>query len=457
MAAAYNYDTVILGAGMAGLAAGRILADSGTQVALFEARNRVGGRVFTEHLATGSVGEVIAVELGAEFVHGLPRQTWTLLREASLETYELSGTRLRFADGRLQTSERHGEGSTNVLERMTQWRASQPPDTDATFAEYLRQATVGPDDRQSAVQYVESFNAADSNLIGVAALAKQQRAEDQIESDRLFRVREGYDGVPKFLAAKIEQAGGAIHLHTTVQRIVWQRGAVELYGMNGSGGAFSVRARRAIITLPLGVLHAGTVEFAPAPGDMLAHARRLVMGAVVRVTLVFSTRFWRHLSWSKNGIELAADVEQLSFLFTRDELPATWWTAMPDTAPTITGWIGGPKVAEIARKIKARGTPDALLTECLNTLARAFDLSSEELQRLLVSWHTHDWQSDQCARGAYSYAPAGALDASEKMTRVIEDTLYFAGEHTDTSGHWGTVHGALASGMRAAAQLMSKS
>jgi monoamine oxidase len=43
------------------------------------------------------------------------------------------------------------------------------------------------------------------------------------------------------------------------------------------------------------------------------------------------------------------------------------------------------------------------------------------------------------------------------MTRVIEDTLYFAGEHTDTSGHWGTVHGALASGMRAAAQLMSKS
>jgi monoamine oxidase len=453
--AAYHYDTVILGAGMAGLAAGRMLAESGTQVALLEARNRVGGRVRTEHIATRSVGGVIAVELGAEFVHGLPPQTWTLLREASLATYELSGAHLRFADGRLQTLEEQGDGVTTVLERMTQWLAAQPPDTDATFAEYLRRTSVGAADRQSAIQYVESFNAADSNVIGVAALAKQQYAEDQIESDRLFRVREGYDALPKFLAANIEQAGGVIHLDTTVQRIVWQRGVVDLNAVDGSGGVFNVRARRAIITLPLGVLQAGTVEFAPAPGDILAHARRMAMGAVVRVTLVFESLFWRHLSWSEKRTELKADLEQLSFLFTRDELPATWWTAMPDTAPTITGWIGGPKVAELERRIKARGTPDALLTQCLNALARVFDVSAEELQRLLVSWHTHDWQSDQCARGAYSYAPSGALDASEKMTRTVDGTLYFAGEHTDISGHRGTVHGALASGIRAAIQLMA--
>ena len=66
----------------------------------------------------------------------------------------------------------------------------------------------------------------------------------------------------------------------------------------------------------------------------------------------------------------------------------------------------------------------------------------------------HDWHNDDYARGAYSFVPAGALDAPERMTRPVEDTLYFAGEHTDISGHWGTVHAALATGVRAAGQLL---
>jgi len=63
-------------------------------------------------------------------------------------------------------------------------------------------------------------------------------------------------------------------------------------------------------------------------------------------------------------------------------------------------------------------------------------MSVASLQKLLVSWHTHDWQADKFSRGAYSYAPVGALDASQKMTEPVQRTLYFAGEHTDTSGHW---------------------
>ena len=89
----------------------------------------------------------------------------------------------------------------------------------------------------------------------------------------------------------------------------------------------------------------------------------------------------------------------------------------------------------------------------MTTLASAFGLSIGYLRQLLVSWHTHDWQVDPYAQGAYSYAPAGAMDASEKMAEPVEDTLFFAGEHTDTSGHWGTVHGAIRSGLRAAAQV----
>jgi monoamine oxidase len=144
----------------------------------------------------------------------------------------------------------------------------------------------------------------------------------------------------------------------------------------------------------------------------------------------------------------------MSFLFTPGALPATWWTPMPDDAPTITAWIGGPSVGAFERADGTGGDANARLDRSLRTLAAAFGMSQADIRQQLLSWHAHDWQADPYARGAYSYAPAGAIDASARMTQPVEQTLYFAGEHTDVSGHWGTVHGALRSGIRAAAQLL---
>ena len=128
---------------------------------------------------------------------------------------------------------------------------------------------------------------------------------------------------------------------------------------------------------------------------------------------------------------------------------------MPRVAPMLTAWVGGSRAESLQRMTAPGGDSDALLNQCLSTLAKVFELPLAELKNLLVSWHTHDWQGDEFARGAYSYVPAGALDAPERMARPVEDTLYFAGEHTDTSGHWGTVDAALATGARAAHQVLS--
>jgi monoamine oxidase len=436
-------DTVILGAGMSGLAAGRILAQSGLAVTMLEARNRVGGRLLTQHVAAGGSAGAFAVELGAEFIHGLPLPTWTIVREAGLQTYELIGLRLRFLKGQLQPNDAQED---SVLNRMIDWVATHPNDSDMPFTKFL--ATVPIDRRawQGAIAYVEGFNAADSNVIGIAALAKQQQAEDKIESDRLFRIRDGYDALPKFLAAMIEQAAGVISYEACAQRIEWRRGAVTVSGTRVDGEAFAVHARRALITLPLGVLHAGTVEFSPAPRDILSQARRLAMGPVVRATLAFSHRFWQ---------DKDSELRRLSFLFAPDDLPPTWWTASPDSAPTITGWVGGTKVAAMTQRFGIAGGENAMLIPYLQVLARIFGTTVADLETLLTGWYTHDWQRDEFTRGAYSYAPAGALDASEKMAQPVDGTLYFAGEHTDITGHWGTVHGAIASGMRAAAQVLT--
>jgi monoamine oxidase len=447
-----DYDVAILGAGVAGLAAGRTLAAAGLRIAIIEARSRVGGRIFTMHPTTaGSAGP--PVELGAEFIHGLPAESWELLREALLDTYELDGATLCSVDGILQRHDEQREGGISILEQMTQWLAAQPPGRDMSFADYLPLTDASPAARARAVEYVEGFNAADSTVIGIAALARQQQAEDQIDSDRLFRVLRGYDALPKFLSQQLVAAGGTVLLDSVAQRIDWQRGAVTVSGMRDGNEAFSLSAKRALISVPLGILQAGTIEFAPAPGNILTHARRLKMGPVLRITLIFRKRFWAKLYVPEAPSEVQAGLERLSFLFTHGASPPTWWTPMPHTEAMITAWVAGPRALLMEQMRKAAGNADALVEMCLTTLANAFDLPLLRLQKQLLSWHTHDWQADPYALGAYSYAPAGAVDASAMMTEPVEGTLYFAGEHTDISGHWGTVHGALRSGLRAAAQL----
>jgi monoamine oxidase len=439
MAPMGRYDILVLGAGIAGLAAARALAEAGQRVALIEARDRIGGRIFTDHAVVRNSGEPVSIELGAEFIHGLPPATWDLIRQANLNTYELDGAQQSFVRGSFHSSGEDYGDAASVIDEMMAWLERQPRGTDMTFEKYLDRAGVDGPRRRRATAYVEGFNAADSRVIGIAALAQQQRAEDQVHSDRLFHVEAGYDALPTFLSDRFRAAGGTLLLEHPVGRVRWSQYAVAVRGVDAGGESFELRAERAIVTLPLGVLQAGTVEFEPAPQDIWSNAARMAMGPVVRISLLFDSKFWQ---------------QDLSFLLTRDEVPTAWWTPMPKSAPLITGWAGGPKVAALTIRIGARADGRALLEESLGALSHMYGIAAQDLRARLISWRTHDWQADLYSRGAYSYAPAGALDASANMTLPVADTLFFAGEHTDTTGQWGTVHGALGSGLRAAAQLL---
>ncbi|HEY1724034.1 MAG TPA: NAD(P)/FAD-dependent oxidoreductase [Steroidobacteraceae bacterium] len=445
-------DVAIVGAGVAGLVAARALTKSGLKVAVLEARERVGGRLWTARVARKQ-GQPIAIELGAEFIHGLPPETWDLIREAQLETQELGGARLCFRDGSLLQHDETHEGGMAVLEQMTRWQASQPHDRDLSFVQYLNEHPVAEFARVRALEYVEGFNAADGNLVSVASLAQQQRAEDAIDGDRLFHIVGGYDALPQYLARELTRAGGRLILGAPVRQITWQRDQVDIVADSADGGRLCVTAHRLLIAVPLGVLHAGSIAISPRP-IALTHAAQLRMGAVLRITLVFRERFWSDSEVAQALPQWAVKLSQLSFLFAHGAVPATWWTPMPDRAPVITGWIGGPAVGAVQREQQVRVDANALLERAINTLADVLTVPVARVRKLLLSWHAHDWQADPYARGAYSYVPVGAIDASAKMCVPLEDTVYFTGEHTDVTGHWGTVHAAVRSGLRAAQQLL---
>jgi monoamine oxidase len=324
---------------------------------------------------------------------------------------------------------------------MMRWAQRQPRDSDMSFAEYLKGQALDPLTARAAVNYVEGFNAADQQRISVAALAKQQAAEDAIDADRLFRLEAGYAALPKLLAEKFVAAGGKLILGAPVKKIAWNRGAVSVKSATPDGDLLHYSSQ-AVITVPLGVLQAQTIEFVPRPTEVLLQANRLGMGAVVRLTLVFKRKFWD---------------PRMSFLLAPGESPPTWWTLAPHEAPLLTAWAGGTKAALLLKLITADGDASALCDLSLSTLAKMFALPLSDVRQMLSSWHMHNWQSDEYARGAYSYVQVGALDAPEKMRIPVEDTLFFAGEHTDVSGHWGTVHAALAAGESVADQIIAGS
>ncbi len=419
---------------MAGLTAGRVLAEAGEDVTVVEARHRVGGRIHTLRAA----GEVL--ELGAEFVHGLPPELWQVIREANLRTEELKGKQICYQHGRLEDCDRNWEQDFDLLEKLKGWN-----EPDCSFSDYLGQMNVKPEQRQKLISYVEGFNAADHRVIGVASLGKQQAAEDEIEGDRLFRLCDGYARVPEFIAEKLQLAGGELSLDTHVQLVDWEPGRVKLTA-SISGQTKCFTADRAVITLPLGVLQHGSVKFNPEPGEILQQAQRIRMGIVRRIELLFEERFWAKCNGGTSQIKL----EDLSFLFAVQEIPPTWWTQFPSRNGCLTAWAGGQRADNLA----AMNTIQLRRKAC-EVLARIFDLSVETLDALLIECHSHDWQSDPLSLGAYSYIPAGAILIPNQMAEPVRDTLYFAGEHTDTTGHWGTVHAALRSGLRAASQILN--
>jgi len=423
-----THDVVVVGAGMAGLTAARALAEAGLKVLVVEAQDRIGGRIWTRH-----VGDE-AIELGAEFIHGRPPELWALIEEAGLETYERGGAQLCFDEGALSDCGDEMDTVFEPLEKLKKFGGS-----DMSFAKYLDREQTPAEQRGPMIGYVEGFNAADHREVSVAALGAQQKAEDASGGDHTYRLRGGYDQLPRYLSERITEFGGKVLTGTPVTDIQWEPDRVKVVS-----DLWTFRAPQVIVTLPLAALQSGGVKITPQPRQILEAAGRLRMGQVRRFTLLFAETFWENLPPQPA-------LSEMSFLFAFTEMPPVWWTPHPEASHTITGWVGGPRSAALTG-LDAKTLGEKACT----TLGRIFGERKDRIHGLLRGCYTHDWQHDRFTLGAYSYVAIGGLDASKQMAEPVADTLFFAGEHTDVTGHWGTVHAAMRSGLRAAEQILSR-
>ena len=122
---------------------------------------------------------------------------------------------------------------------------------------------------------------------------------------------------------------------------------------------------------------------------------------------------------------------------------------MPEPLPIITGWAP----ASSAEALRGKGER-AIIGKSVETLSRLLHVIKQLVQSQLSAAYFHDWDSDPFSRGAYSYVKAGGEGFHYVLGAPVSNTLFFAGEATDVSGHNGTVHGAIASGKRAAQEIL---
>ena len=398
-------DVLVIGAGAAGLAAADALKRAGRSVLVVEARDRVGGRCLTRRLP----GVPSPVELGAEFIHGRPEATMALLRKANVAAVDSTRTQRIVLNGKLH--------DVNIFAQAQHVAKSEAKGRDISFRTFLARQRLPRLTRTLATMMVQGFDAADPGVISAREVLEEWSGGSLGLSQP--RPQGGYGPLLDSLAQD-----ATVQLNTVVSKINWQRSSVEVRG-TFCGEPWSAWAPRAIITVPIGVLPSLVREKRDA-------LKKLASGPVVRIALAFRKAFWEK---EHPGVAF----------FHAPEAPfPTFWTPLPMHAPLITCWAGGPKAARLTGSSEKK-----LLAQALASLRRVFPDAEEPRAYLL-----HDWQADPFARGGYSYVRVGGTGAREELAEPLEDTLFFAGEATDTEQS-GTVGGALASGMRAAQQILA--
>lgn len=436
-------DVIVIGAGAAGLAAANVLVESGLDVLVLEARNRIGGRI-----ETGASPETgMPIELGAEFIHGTATPIRELAERYGLATIDVSGQRFEHTSRGLRVARDYSARLNRVLGRLDAHRSP-----DRSFADAMRanRGSIRAADRSLATRFVEGFDAADATQVSERWLAVAGWPGRDMRESRIGRMLDGYGALMRALARPL---GALVRLGAGVSEIRWRPGRVEVAGAPARGRRRSWSARAVIVTVPLGVMQAaagerGAIRFDPPAPALTRSLSSGIMGPVRRLTLRFAEPFWLEPAFARRlG---APPLERMTFLQSRRPLAfRVWWTTYPVYAPMLVAWSGGSRAGLLS------GRPACELEQlAIDSLASMFRMTPARLATRLVRCYQHDWVADPFSRGAYSYARVGGARMSERLAQPVARTIWYAGEAADTIASTGTVHGAIASGQRAAREII---
>lgn len=415
----------IVGAGAAGLAAAQELRRRGfMNLSIFEARNRIGGRVHTLAADDGT-----PYELGAGWVHGhTDNSIYSLMKERNFPL-RLSGsnsdTQLWNARGlpvtRNESRKRHAK-FVRYLERIR-----ENAKAEESLAEAIHRLGPPPD------PWTEHFLR--SNVVETEGAELNELAAREPNAPG---GADGFDFIPgpgyaAFFEGEARQL--SVHLNVRVEAIGLERDDVRL-SISENGQPRTENFSAVILTLPLGVLKARPEIFEfNLPDWKQAAINNIGYGHFAKIILRFPEAFWPP---DARWMERMGAADRITQFF-----PLSPFTG----SKTLIGIAGGHQAMEWQN-----ATDERLRKHATKQLRQQFGKRVPDPVQMIRT----DWSYDPFARGAYSFfAKTTSVTDYEKLAAPLNDRLYFAGEATNAADY-GTVHGAWDSGRRAAAELAQK-
>lgn len=431
----HHADTIVVGAGVAGLTAARLLAGAGRRVVVLEARDRVGGRVHTDR-ADGCV-----TDLGASWIHGVTGSPVAAAAEASgMRTVEFTvggyqpdsrpiayygpdGTRLTDAAAQRFADDIHAVDAT-LLGVVA---ASDPDASYRDVTEAALAAQQWDEERSRRTREYLEHRSEEQYGAWIEDLAAHGLDDDSIEGDEVV-FPDGYDVLPRTLAEGLD-----IRLLHVVSHVRW---AAEGVVVTTDQGAFA--AESAVVTVPVGVLQSDRFVIEPPLPEPVAGALgRLRMNAFEKVFLRFAAKFW------DDGV----------YAIRQQGPEGRWWHSWYDLTalhgvPTLLTFAAGPAAVE------TRDWPEARIVDSVLTQLRR--LYGDRVEQPTGVHITH-WQDDPFAHGSYAYMTVGSTTSDhDDLATPIGGVLHLAGEATWTDDP-ATVPAAMLSGHRAAENTLGRS
>ncbi|HEX8067814.1 MAG TPA: FAD-dependent oxidoreductase [Thermoleophilaceae bacterium] len=445
----HDVDVVVVGAGLAGLAAARASAAAGVEPLVVEARDRVGGRVLDEPL--GADG---AIERGAAFVGSTQDRMRALAAETGVPLFDThaTGSNLVEVAGRVTrftgTIPRLGPvvladfaQAQLKLDRLARrvdpeapWLARGAGRLDAqSFGSWMRRNLATRRARRllaGAANTVWGTEPEDMSLLYVLAYLRAAGGLDPVLDTVGGAQHHRLAGGPQLVARRVADAlGDRVLLGAPVRRI--EHGAE---GVVVRAGGVDASARRAIVAVPPPL--AARIEYdPPLPGARDQLAQRMPMGSLMKCFAVYDEPFWR-----RDGLtgEAVSDAGPAKIVF--DCSP-------PGGSPgVLLGFVGGA-----AQRTLGGGPAGERRAAVLAGFARLFGPRAERPDRYLEQ----DWTAEPWSRGGpVAYMTTGAITAFGRVLREPVGPVHWAG--TETAAAWtGYMDGAVRSGERAAAEALA--
>ena len=417
----YNGKVVIVGAGISGLYAAHLLRSVGAQVEILEASGAVGGRIRPLHDFAD-----FTIELGAEEIHG-DRSAWfDLLQQQGAAIAAPENSDLYYFNNSLQTeAEASLNGQYNLIAQLLS-SLQEYSGSDMNAEQFAQSKNVNDNVMHIWNAWVGNEYGTNNARIGIKGIADTEMAWTSGDTNYTLRSGDFLDIIHSYFKEEIQ----SVQFNKQVVNVVSESGKISL--STSDGDLFS--ADKVILTVPHAVLASGSIAFEPAlPSSKIQAFDKIGMDRGLKIILRFSHAFWPPGTGSIYG---------------PGAVPEFWVTRGARTGQdaVLTGFVNGESAEYLA------GLGDQMINEVMAELDLLFGDASSFLQDVYIQ----DWGAEEFIGGAYSYPKPGSFGAREILAAPLDDRLYFAGEATHTGGHYGTVHGAMETAMRAVTQLLER-